>query len=172
MKQRNRSNLAFGLVLILVGAAFLAVQLFPGLQGLFDVSQNWPLIIIGAGVLMLLLGAVSGAPGMAVPASIVAGIGGILFWQNATGNWESWSYVWALIPGFVGIGVILNGVLSGQARQGLQDGGRTILVSLVMFAIFGAFFGRELFAGWVWPGLLILAGFLILLSNFIRPRAG
>ena len=120
---------------------------------------------------MLLLGALSGAPGMAVPASIVTGIGGILFWQNATGNWESWSYIWALIPGFVGIGVILNGMLTGQTRQAIQDGGRTILVSLVLFAIFGAFFGRELFAGWVWPSLLIIAGVLILVSNFLRPRS-
>jgi len=170
MDQRNRSSLTFGLLLILIGVIYLVVQFFPGLQDLFDARQNWPLFIIGAGVLMLLLGAFSRAPGMAVPASIVMGIGGILFWQNATGNWESWSYVWALIPGFVGFGVILNGVLSGQARQGLQDGGRTILVSLVMFAIFGAFFGRELFAGWVWPSLLIVSGVLIMISNFLRPR--
>lgn len=172
MDQRNRSSIAFGLALIFIGGVFLAVQLVPGLQALFDARHNWPLIIMGAGVLMFILGAVSGAPGMAVPASIITGIGGILFWQNATGNWESWSYVWALIPGFVGIGVILNGILSGQARQGLQDGGRTILVSLVMFAIFGAFFGRELFAGWVWPSLLIVAGVLIMVSNFLQPRPG
>ena len=170
MTQPNRSNLVFGLLLILVGGLFLAVQLFPGLGELFDAGENWPLFIIGGGLLMLLIGALSGAPGMAVPASIVTGIGGILFWQNATGNWASWSYIWALIPGFVGIGVILNGMLTGQTRQAIQDGGRTILVSLVLFAIFGAFFGRELFAGWVWPSLLIIAGVLIMVSNLLRPR--
>ncbi len=171
MTQPNRSNLVFGLILILLGGIFLAVQVFPGLQDLFDAGENWPLFIIAGGLLMLLLGALSGAPGMAVPASIVTGIGGILFWQNATGNWASWSYIWALIPGFVGIGVILNGMLTGQTRQAIQDGGRTILVSLVLFAIFGAFFGRELFAGWVWPSLLIIAGVLIMVSNLLRPRS-
>jgi hypothetical protein len=171
MNSSNRSTLAFGLILIIVGALFLAGQLFPDIFGWLNPAENWALFIIGAGLLILILGALFGAPGLAVPASIVAGIGGILYWQNLTGRWDSWSYLWTLIPGFVGLGIILNGLFSGHARQGLQDGGRTILVSLVMFAIFGAFFARDLFAGWVWPGLLILAGLLILISNLLRPRA-
>jgi len=171
MDNRNRSSLVFGLVLILIGGLFLAGQLFPDLFDWLNPGDNWALFVIGAGVLILLLGALAGVPGLAVPASIVAGIGGILYWQNATGRWESWSYLWTLIPGFVGVGVILNGLLSGHTRQALQDGGRTILVSLVMFAIFGAFFARDLFAGWMWPALLILAGLLILISNLLRPRS-
>jgi hypothetical protein len=39
------------------------------------------------------------------PGSILAGIGGIFYYQNLTNDWESWAYIWALIPGFVGIGV-------------------------------------------------------------------
>jgi hypothetical protein len=171
MNSSNRSTLVFGLTLIIIGALFLVGQLFPDIFSWLNPGENWALFVIGAGVLILILGALTGVPGLAVPASIVGGIGGILYWQNATGRWDSWSYLWTLIPGFVGIGVILNGFLSGHGRQGLQDGGRTILVSLVMFAIFGAFFARDMFAGWVWPGLLILAGVLILISNMLRPRA-
>ena len=171
MNTSNRTTLTFGLILIIIGALFLVGQLFPDLLNWLNPDDNWALFIIGAGVLILILGALTGVPGLAVPASIVAGIGGILYYQNATGRWDSWSYLWTLIPGFVGLGIILNGVFSGHVRQGLQDGGRTILVSLVMFAIFGAFFARDLFAGWVWPGLLILAGLLILISNLLRPRA-
>ena len=42
---------------------------------------------------------------MMVPASIVTGIGGLLYWQNATGRWESWSYAWALIVASVGVSI-------------------------------------------------------------------
>ena len=40
----------------------------------------------------------TGQPGMLVPACIVGGIGGMLYWQNLTGDWASWSYSWSLIP--------------------------------------------------------------------------
>ncbi len=45
-----------------------------------------------------------------MPSIIVGGIGGILAYQDYTGHWESWSYLWTLIPGFVGLGI---GVTAG-----------------------------------------------------------
>jgi hypothetical protein len=45
---------------------------------------------------------------MAVAACIIGGIGGILYWQSYTGDWASWAYVWTLIPGFSGIGIIFD----------------------------------------------------------------
>jgi len=69
------------------------------------------------------------------------------------------------------VGVILSGVLSGQARQGLRDGSPAILVSLVMFAIFGFFLGGGQFSGLLWPILLIGAGVMILLRSLFRPNA-
>ena len=103
MDSQRRSSLVGGLVLVLLGALFLAVQWLPGLQLWF----SWPLIIIGIGVLLLIVGLLTGVPAMAIPACIVGGIGGLLYWQNATGNWESWAYAWTLIPGFVGVGMVL-----------------------------------------------------------------
>jgi hypothetical protein len=170
MNMKMRSNIAGGLVLILIGAAFLLAQLRPGLFDWLDPAQNWPLIIIGVGVLLLVIGLLTGVPAMAVPASIVGGVGGLLYWQNITGNWESWAYAWALIPGFVGVGIVISGLLSGQARQALRDGGRTILVSLVLLAIFGSFLGPRDFAAPVWPILLIAAGVIFLLQAILRPR--
>jgi hypothetical protein len=120
MDRRRRSSLAAGLVLILLGAWFLVAQWVPGLQTWF----SWPLTIVGVGVLLLIIGLLTRVPAMAVPACIVGGIGGLLYWQNATGNWESWAYAWTLIPGFVGVGIVLSGLLGGEIAAdpaGLAD---------------------------------------------------
>ncbi len=164
MNARRRSGLAGGVVLILLGALFLAVQLIPGLR----LWVSWPWMIIGVGILLLVIGAVTGVPAMAIPACIVGGIGGLLYYQNATGDWESWSYAWALIPGFVGVGITLSGLLEGRVRQAVRGGGWLILISLVLFAVFGSFFGALGLAGRYWPALLILLGLLLLLGNLLR----
>ena len=166
MDRRRRSNLAAGLVLTLLGAWFLAIQWVPGLQAWF----SWPLIIVGGGVLLLIIGLLTRVPAMAVPACIVGGIGGLLYWQNATGNWESWVYAWALIPGFVGVGIVLSGLLGGETRQAVRGGGWLILISLVLFAVFGSFFGALGLVGPYWPVLLIVLGLLALARSLFRSR--
>jgi hypothetical protein len=166
MDSQRRSSLAGGLVLILLGALFLAVQWVPGLQLWF----SWPLIIIGIGVLLLIVGLLTGVPAMAIPACIVGGIGGLLYWQNATGNWESWAYAWTLIPGFVGVGMVLSGLLGGDIRQTVRGGGWLILISLVLFAVFASFFGALGLVGRYWPVLLIGLGLLVLAQSLFRSR--
>jgi len=154
MERKRGSNLGSGLTLIIIGALFLVFQLVPGLDQLI----GWPLIVIGVGALLLVIGVLTGASGMAVPGCIVGGIGGLLYWQNATGNWESWSYAWALIPGFVGVGIIVSGLIGGDARKALGEGGRLVIISLVLFAIFGSAFGALGALGQYWPVLIILLG--------------
>ncbi|MBN1954526.1 MAG: hypothetical protein JW900_05680, partial [Anaerolineae bacterium] len=167
---RHRSSVGVGVVLILLGAWFLAVRLVPGLAGWVEVQLDWPLAVVGAGVLILVIGLLVGAPGMAVPACVVGGIGGILWWQNASGDWESWSYVWALIPGFVGLGTILAGLFEGNFRRALVGGIELVFISLVLFAIFGSLFGELGFLGVYWPVLLVLLGLLILVRGVWRSR--
>jgi len=166
MNARRRSGLAGGVVLILLGALFLAIQLIPGAR----IWVSWPWIIIGVGILLLVIGAVTGVPAMAIPACIVGGIGGLLYYQNATGDWESWSYAWALIPGFVGVGIILSGLLEGRVRHAVRGGGGLVLISVVLFAVFGSFFGALGLAGKYWPALLILLGLFLLVGNLLRRR--
>jgi len=166
MNRTRRSGLAGGLILILLGAWFLAVQFVPGLQAWF----SWPWIIIGVGVVMLLIGLLSGVPDLAVPACIIGGIGGLLYWQNATGNWDSWSYAWSLIPGFVGVGVILSGLFGGKVLKSLREGGNLILISLILFVIFAAFLGGPNLLGDYWPVLLILLGLWTLIQSLFRSR--
>jgi hypothetical protein len=170
MDRRRRSNLVVGLLLILLGVWFIAVQFVPELRAWMEIEYAWPLIIVGVGVLLLVIGLLTGAPAMAVPACIVGGIGGLLYWQNATGNWESWAYMWTLIPGFVGVGVILSALLGGETRQALSGGAWLILISLVLFAVFGSFLGGLGLLGPYWPVLLIALGLLALLRPLLRSR--
>jgi hypothetical protein len=170
MDTRARSSLAGGLALILLGVVFLIAQVMPEQFAWLDPEKNWPLIIIGVGVLLFVIGLLSGAPAMAVPACIVGGIGGILYVQNATDNWASWSYAWTLIPGFVGVGVLLSGLLSGRGSKAIQEGGGSILVSMVLFAIFGSLFGAADFVIPIWPIMLIAVGVIMLIRAIVRPR--
>jgi hypothetical protein len=171
MEHKTRTNYASGVLLILIGAAILAFKFFPALAGLIHLDTSWPVGIMTVGVGLFILGLVVGAPGMAVPACIVGGIGGILYYQNLTGDWQSWSYAWALIPGFVGVGVIIAGLIGGGFRKALLDGGWSILVSLVLFAIFASMFGKLPALGAYWPVLLILMGFLVLAKTIFLRRS-
>ncbi len=170
MDRRRSSNVVLGVLLVLLGAWFLASQYYSPLANWINLSLSWPLIVIGVGVFLLVLGLLVGAPGMAVPACIVGGIGGLLYWQNATGNWGSWSYAWTLIPGFLGIGILLSGLLEGRPRQAIDGGLFFIVISLVMFAIFASFLGSQQTFGLYWPVLLILFGLWILARAIWRMR--
>ena len=164
MDVQRRSNLALGVVLIVLGGIFLATQLIPGL----GLILSWPWIVIGVGALLLLIGLLVGAPDMAVPACIVAGIGGILYYQNLSGDWTSWSYMWALIPAFVGVGMLVAALIGGRSRYAYREGLRTVLVGVVLFLVFGSFFGAFSWLGAYWPLLLVAAGLLILIEGLFR----
>ena len=170
MDRKRRSNLGVGVFFILVGALALVYQLVPSIRDVLDLSFEWPMIIIGVGLFLLVLGLLVGASGMAVPAMIMCGIGGLLYWQHVTGNWESWAYAWTLIPGFVGVGVFLAELLEGKFASAVRGGGWLIFISLTMFAIFSSFLGGPEWIGPYWPVLLILAGVAMLVRMFIRSR--
>ncbi len=170
MDTSRKSAITGGVVLILLGLIFLVGQMFPELRS-WITTFSWPLIIVGVGALLLVIGLLTGVPGLAVPACIVGGIGGLLYWQNRTGDWASWAYAWALIPGFAGLGTILMGLLSGKGKD-VRDGANTVLVSLILFAIFGSFLGAPWQIGRYWPVLLILLGLINLVQYFVRSRRG
>ena len=59
---------------------------------------------------------------------------------------------------------------TGEIRQALRGGGWLILISLVLFTVFGSFFGALGLAGDYWPVLLIVLGLLILVRPLFRSR--
>ncbi len=79
MERRRTSNIVLGVLLVLLGAWFLASQLYPALGDWLNLTLSWPVIVIAVGVFLFLLGLLVGAPGMAVPACIVGGIGCLLY---------------------------------------------------------------------------------------------
>ena len=169
MDRRNRSRLFIGIILILLGICFLFVQLVPGLSSLVRIELSWPVIVIGVGIFLFLFGLLANEPGMSVPACVVGGIGCILYWQNLTSNWESWAYVWTLIPGFVGVGILLAGIWEGQFRSAWSSGSNLLVISLIMFLIFGSLFGN-LPLGEYWPVLIILFGVWLFIKTLFRMR--
>ena len=132
--------------------------------------MQWPLNIVGVGALILLIGLLLGAPGMAVPAAIVAGIGGILYYQTRAEDFQSWSYMWTLIPGFVGVGTLLSGLLSRSMRQA-RSGLDLMAISAVLFIAFAAFFNKLTMFGPYVPAILLVAlGVWLLISSFLRKK--
>jgi hypothetical protein len=175
MEKRNRTQLVLGLILILVAGWLIATRINPALANFIRLPEfDWPMWVVFAGAVLLVIGLLVGAPGMAVPACIVAGIGGILYYQNFTGNWESWAFMWTLIPGFVGIGSILSGILGEDFKSSVRQGLNSILVSAVLFAIFGSFFHAwntfGIYGTYVPIALIFLGGIWLVVRGLLNRR--
>lgn len=175
MQKRNRTQLVLGIILILVAGWLIATRINPELAKIIHLPPfDWPMWVVFSGALLLVIGLLVGAPGMAIPACIVTGIGGILYYQNATGNWESWAYMWTLIPGFVGVGGILAGVLGEDFKHSVRHGLNSLLVSAILFVIFGTLFGGWTifgpYAGYVPIALLFLLGIWFIVRGFLRRK--
>jgi len=165
--QTNRSNvgaLIAGTLLILFGLMALAGRFFEVL----DWGFLWPFAIIGLGALFfvaMFAGGRQAAP-LAIPGSIVGGIGLVLLFQNITDHWESMSYFWTLIILFVGVGIYLMGWYGGDENQ-KRSGFRVMKIGFVLFIIFGAFFEMifSSFSNILFPVLLILLGAYLVLTR-------
>jgi hypothetical protein len=171
--KQTRGSLIFGAILIVIG-----ILLFFGqVVDFFKEGALWPFIVIGVGAAffagMVLGGKSTGA--LAIPGSIITGIGLILLVQNIFGWWETWSFSWALIVTFVGVGIAIYGHWSDRpdSRKGGWDLAR---VGLILFIIFGTIFefifsfigvsGRQVTL--FWPVVLIVIGVLQFLWRAFR----
>jgi len=151
---------ASGVVWLVAGVA--AVALFRLIWMLFSPAFSWPLIIVGVGAMFLVAAVFAAIPAQFIPGTIIAGIGGLLFWQNLTDQWQSWSYAWALVPCFVGLGLFLAS-LFGLGGRALQRTGLSMMGwSLVTLVVFGFFFTLNGSLIPYWPVLLVLSGFILL----------
>jgi hypothetical protein len=175
--KRNSGTLVAGSILILFGLLALLGQIFRG----FDFwGKLWPIVIIGFGLLFfvgMLLGGKSVA-GLAIPGSIITIVGLMMFVQNLTGYWESWSYGWTVILIAIGFGLYIMGLYGGnQAPR--RSGLRLMKTGLMLFIIFGAFFELIFSATQpfglrqvVFPAALILVGIYLIIdrSGFLGHR--
>lgn len=166
MNRQRRTSIVGGGILIVVGLALLIIEILPG----FFIQFSWPWLVVGVGLFLFALGAAVGEPGLAVPATIVSGIGGILSYQNVTGDWDSWSYTWTLIPGFVGLGIVIMNLMDDSEDSSIRDGLTLIFISLIMLSAFGSFFGLLGMAGNYWPVLLILLGLALMFRTLFTGK--
>lgn len=159
----RRASIVGGMFLILLGLLFLVREIAPQYFQFWE----WPFFIVGLGFIFLFWALLSSTGGLAVPGSILAGIGGILYYQNMTGDWESWSYIWALIPGFVGMGVIIGGLIDKNFKESIGAGLTLFLISAILLFSFGAAFGLDPEITQYWPALLIALGLVSLVRAII-----
>jgi len=168
--QRNTGSLVGGSLLIIFGALALIGKIF---QGLNFWGTFWPFFIIGIGALFF-VGMFAGGrsvSGLAIPGTIITTIGLMLFYQNLTNHWESWSYGWTVILISVGLGIFIMGIW-GQNPTQRAAGLRVLRIGLIMFVIFGAFFELIFTSGMpfgmrsiIFPSALILLGLYLVLSR-------
>jgi len=170
MDRQRRSHLVIGLFLILGGGLWLAAQVTPQVSTWLE-HFTWPMGLIAVGSILVLAGLLAGSPDLAIPGCITAGIGGILYYQNLTGNWESWAYMWALLPGFAGVGEILAGLFSKGGSDRIRGGLRQILISLVLFLVFASLLGGFRPFGPYWPILIIAGGVFMLFDALLFKKS-
>ena len=174
----RRGALAVGALLVLAGIVAIVLR-----QAGFDLEDEvletgWPFFIIIPGVVLLGASVFPEPPkglGFAIAGSIVTSIGVLLFYQQATGHWESWSYAWALIgPGAAGLGLIVYGLLF-RDRDLVSTGAWLALIAGVIFVVGFWFFETIFQSGRVpadletwWPFGLIALGIAVLVGGALR----
>jgi hypothetical protein len=175
--QRNTGSLVSGSILIAFGVLALLGKIF----NVNFWSTFWPFFIIGFGLLFF-VGMFAGGrsvSGLAIPGAIFTAIGLMLFYQNISNHWESWSYGWTVILMAVGAGIFIMG-LWGQNENQRAAGLRVLRIGLILFIIFGAFFeliftsGRAFgLRGIFFPVALILLGaYLVFMrSGLLKSRS-
>ncbi len=152
------------MLLIVLGVFFLVTRIVPGFLDTF----SWPFVVIGVGAIFLVLALVTWTPGLAVPAFIIGGIGMPPVLDEPHRGVVALVVRLGLIPGFVGVGVAVNELLEGRPLRALVEGGWPILISLLLFFLFGSFFGGLSWQGPWWAIVLIAIGVLVILRPLVR----
>ncbi|PKO13264.1 MAG: hypothetical protein CVU39_19835 [Chloroflexi bacterium HGW-Chloroflexi-10] len=163
--ENRKTSYAWGIILVLFGGLLLANQLIPNLR----ISLDWPWIVMGVGAVFILLAIFTRTGGLAIPGSIVGGIGAILYYQDLTGNWETWSFAWTLIPGFIGVGIALATLISPRENpDGWSSSITMLVISLITFILFGGslYFGLGNLV--LWPILVIGLGLFLLVKGLLK----
>lgn len=171
-ERRGSSGTALlGVLLITLGVFFFIGQWLSIDWG----AATWPFYVIAPGLALMAFGLTQrDGSGLTVAGSIVTMVGLVLLYQNATAQWESWAYAWALVaPGGSGLGMLLYGTRSGN-RKMARDGFWQILVAIGLFVAGFIFFegiigisGEPLpLPDWVLPAAVIAIGLLVLVRGF------
>jgi hypothetical protein len=165
MNESKRGTLVTGIVLVILGAAFIIINLIPGITPV----RTWPFIFIVAGVGFFLPALIwpearEGLAGLYIPGAIFLTLGGIFLFNTLSGHWAIWAYAWILIPASVGLGLFLGAMMGGWDKGVSRTGIWMMVISATVFAFTAALFGDNLVR-------IFGAGFLVAIGLFILIRA-
>ncbi|MBI9046657.1 MAG: hypothetical protein JEZ06_19355 [Anaerolineaceae bacterium] len=169
-KNEKSGNIAGGIILILIGTMFALYQFAPELMHrLLGDSFPWPLFVITPGIIFLISGVVTRTGGLLIPGTIVTTIGCILLYQNNSGDWVSWVYIWPLMPGAVGLGLFLSSFFRDAESGARKVGLWMFSISITVFVIAMVLFTSSVM-DMFWPLIVIAAGVFILVRSFLQKK--
>ncbi len=175
--QRDMRGVGGGALLIAIGLVPLVQRYTPLHLG----EQFWPFFIIIPGCCfyaMMLLGG-RGAGPLAIPATVLTTLGLIFLGQSLFDYYESWAYIWALLPTATGVGMVIGGLWDGKPAL-VQTGTHTARTGLTMLLVFGTLFELFIFHSFHSAGILVVlwpfalsggGAFLLLRGRLDRPAA-
>jgi hypothetical protein len=163
---------AAGVALATAGAVVVA-----RLAGVDDVRVLWALALLTAAAALLAL-MLAGRPQrspLAIPATALAAAGLIVSIQTATGRWESWAYLWAVVlPTSIGLGRLSAGWWGHEPRRvraglRLSEMGLALVAASVVVIAGASYLSGGAVAGLIALLLVGIGGYL-LISRF--PHRG
>ena len=157
----RRDQLVGGAVLIAIGAAILLGQYVE------DVEQ---FILLGLGIVLLVLFALSRNPGTLIGGGIVTGLGaGVLIAANSEGDIGGAAVLFGLGLGFVSVWFVGTLMKIPETRFWPLIPG-AILVA-VGFVVLASSQNVQL-PDWLWPALIMGLGVVVILAALLRRREG
>ncbi len=168
---RDQRNTVGAILLIGLGMLFLIGQVFNINFGAIA-GVSWPVFVLIPGVIFLALAFVGDqkTSGLIFPGAVITGTGAILWYQNMTNNWQSWAYIWALYPVFVGMALVFHGRRTANSQE-IQTGRNLTAFGTIAFLVGAAFFELVIFGsnsaltGLLAPLVLIGVGGYLLMTG-------
>jgi hypothetical protein len=171
MDESKRGTMAAGIILVALGVVFFALNLIPGIVA----AKTWPLVLVVLGVGFCLPAVIwpkqkESLAGLFIPGCILFVLGGIFLFNTFTGIWNVWAIAWMLIPGSVGLGLILGASIGKWDKSVTQVGMWMLVLSLALFALFASMFGNLVVKS-IGAGLLVVTGLVLLIRSLTRKQA-
>lgn len=138
-REPRPAGLVIGILLVVLGTVFLVVRV----ADIRWSGVTWPLGIIVPGLALVVASFLVGGRGglgLAIPGTMIAIVGAILWVQETYGLYSTWAYAWALVaPTGPGIAMLGYGLFI-RDRAMAADGLRTAMVGIGLFIGFAVFF--------------------------------
>lgn len=171
MPGNNRMLMIVGIALVVLGAVFFSLNFIPGWTG----GMGWPLIFFLIAALLLAPAVMlpeqrEWTAALIIPAAIQVVLGLIFLYNTITGDWNAWAYAWLLLVAGVGIGLMIAGRVGRWDRAVGITGMWILVVSLLLFGLFGALFGSPALR-MAAPAVLIVGGALLLIQSLRRSKS-